>query len=172
MIAKNLQSNEYNPYYQNYINQAGSLTLKEGMQFNYERVLAFLELIPIEKFEYRYQEDKWTIKELLQHIIDTERIFAYRALCIAREDKSLFPGFDQDAYVMPSKANDRKFESILNEYKAVKQSTIGLFDSFTDKMLMQIGTASNSPISVRALGFIIIGHENHHCKIISERYFK
>lgn len=170
MTSKDLQKNEYNPYYQNYINQVNDLSLQEGMKSNFERIMIFLDSIPEDKYDYSYEEDKWTIKEMLQHIIDTERVFAYRALCIARNDNSLFPGFDQDAYVVSSKANQRKFESLLNEYKLVKHSTIALFDSFTDEMLLRIGTASSSSISVRALGFIIMGHENHHCKIISERY--
>ena len=170
MTTKDLQANEYNAYYQNYINNAEALSLKEGLKFNHDRVLTFLEDILEAKHNYSYEEGKWTLKELLLHLIDTERIFVYRALCIAREDKTLFPGFDQDTYVATSRANNRQFQSLMNEYTMVRKATISLFDSFTDEMLMQIGTASNSPISARALGFIIMGHENHHCKIISERY--
>lgn len=170
MTTKNLQSDEYNPFYQTYIDRADQLTLKEGLKHNSENVIAFFEHIPENKHEYSYQEGKWTIKEMLQHIIDTERIFTYRALCVAREDKTSFPGFDENAYVPPSMANNRTFESLMNEYKVVRSATITLFESFTEEMLLQVGIASNSPISVRALGFIIMGHENHHCGVLRERY--
>ncbi|MEZ4793626.1 MAG: DinB family protein [Gelidibacter sp.] len=170
MTSKDLRPTEYNPYYKTYLNQTKNLDLKTGLPSNHEQVLAFLKAIPKEKQEYRYAEGKWTIKEVLLHIIDTERIFAYRALRIARQDQTPLQGFDQDDYVAPSKANRRSFESLLNEYKAVRQATIALFDSFDDEMLVAIGTASNSPISVRALGFIIMGHENHHCEVVRERY--
>ncbi|MEZ4802649.1 MAG: DinB family protein [Gelidibacter sp.] len=170
MTAKDLQSNEYNPYYQTYINKTENLNLKDGLRHNFETVSSFLKILPADKLEYRYAEGKWTIKEVLLHLVDAERIFAYRALRIAREDQTPLPGFDQDIYVVPSKANDRSFESLINEYKTVRDATIALFDTFDQKMLTAIGTASNSPISVRALGFIIMGHENHHCEVIKERY--
>jgi hypothetical protein len=89
---------------------------------------------------------------------------------VAREDKTHFPGFDENAYVPPSMANNRTIASLMSEFRTVKMATIALFDSFTEAMLLQIGIASSSPISVRALGFIIMGHENHHCAIIRERY--
>ena len=113
---------------------------------------------------------KWTIKEIIQHIIDTERIFTYRALCIARKDKSLFPGYDQDDYAVNSEANNRSMISLMNEYKSVRLSSIILFESFSSEMLKRIGIASNSNLSPRAVAFITIGHENHHCEIIKERY--
>lgn len=170
MRAQDIRIDEYNPYYETYLRKTTNLTLKEGLHGNSERIISFLETIPKEKLEYRYAEGKWTIKEILLHIIDTERIFSYRALCIARQDKTSFPGFDQDTYVPPSKANERTLQSLLEEYKAVRHANIVLFDSFDNEMLMQTGTASNSAISVRAIGFILIGHENHHCDIIRERY--
>lgn len=170
MTSDNLGSGEYNPYYQTYVSKTKGITLKDGLHSNLATVVLFLNSIPKEKHEYCYAEGKWTIKELVQHIIDTERIFAYRALRIARQDKTPLPGFEQDDYVAHSKANIRSFESLLNEYKVVRQATIALFNNFDNEALLNIGTASNSPISVRALGFIIIGHENHHCQVIKERY--
>lgn len=170
MIAKDISSDEYNSYYQTYLSKTNDVQLNEGLRCNMEKVISFLESISKNKLVYRYAEGKWTIKEMVLHIIDTERIFAYRALRIARQDQTPLPGFDQDAYVPTSKANDRSLESLLDEYKTVRHATIALFDSFDDEMLMQVGTASNSPLSVRAAGFILIGHENHHCEIIRERY--
>ncbi len=171
MTVKELSKDEYNPFYQTYINKTTDFTLKLGLPANFEKVLYFLNCIPQEKHEYRYSPEKWTIKEVVQHMMDTERIFAYRALRIARQDKTPLPGFDQDEYVSPSKANKRTFESLLSEYKSIRYSTDTLFNSFDDEMLVARGTASNSPISVRALGFIIMGHENHHCEVMKERYF-
>ncbi|MEZ4855970.1 MAG: DinB family protein [Gelidibacter sp.] len=170
MIAKDLTVGEYNPYYQTYIDKANALAIPEGLSANSKSVVAFFESIPKDKLEYRYAEGKWTIKELLHHIIDTERIFAYRALRVARKDKTPLPGFDENEYVLPAKSNDRSIESLLNEYKAVRQATLALFETFTNEMLIEIGTASNSPISARAIGFIITGHENHHCEVVKERY--
>lgn len=170
MTANNVSINEYNPFYQTYINKAQNVDLKRGLRQSFETVIEFLNTMPEDKLEYRYADGKWTIKEVIQHIIDAERIFAYRALRIARQDQTPLPGFEENDYVPASFANDRSRAELLSDYKAVREATISLFDSFTDRMLLQIGTASNSPISVRALGFITIGHENHHCQVIKERY--
>lgn len=170
MTKDDLSKHEYNPYYQTYIEKAGALTLREGLQDNGDETIAFLESIPEDKLEYRYAEGKWTIKEIIQHLIDTERVFTYRALCIARKDKTLFPGYDQDEYVAASEANNRSMIDLMNEYKAVRLASIILFDSFSKAMLTRVGIASNSNLSPRAVAFITIGHENHHCEVIKERY--
>ncbi|OUS00931.1 damage-inducible protein DinB [Flavobacteriales bacterium 33_180_T64] len=170
MTKEDLRKEEYNPYYQTYIEKVGSVTLLNGLKDNGDKTIAFLESISEDKLEYRYEEGKWTIKEVIQHLIDTERVFAYRALCIARKDKALFPGFSQNEYAMHSGANNRSIYSLMNEYKAVRLASIILFDSFSEDMLLQIGIASNSNLSSRAIAFIIVGHENHHCEIIKERY--
>ena len=170
MTKDDLSKTEYNPYYDRYIEKSGSVSLKSGLKDNGDATIAFLESIPEGKLEYRYEEGKWTIKEIIQHIIDTERIFTYRALCIARGDKSLFPGYDQDEYAASCEANKRSMVSLMNEYKAVRLASIILFDSFSEDMLSRIGTASNSNLSPRAVAFITIGHENHHCEVIKERY--
>ncbi|MCK7591047.1 DinB family protein [Subsaxibacter sp. CAU 1640] len=170
MTSRHLKSNEYNPYYETYISKAKGLNLKDGFRSNLENVFTFFQSIDVDKHIYRYADGKWTIKEVILHMIDTERIFSYRALRIARHDQTSLPGFDQDLYVGPSKANIRSFESLLDEYRAVRLATITLFDNLDDEMLEQTGTASNSTISVRALGFIILGHEIHHCNILKERY--
>ncbi|MEH6536007.1 MAG: DinB family protein [Psychroserpens sp.] len=170
MTKEDLKKEEYNPYYQQYIEKAGDASIAEGLKGNGDATIAFLESIPEEKLEYRYAEGKWTIKEVIQHIIDTERVFTYRALCIARKDKTLFPGYDQDEYAGNSEANNRSRYSLMNEYKAVRLASIILFDSFSEDMLVRIGSASNSNLSPRAVAFITIGHENHHCEIVKERY--
>src|SRR5690606_20257642 len=170
MTAKDLTIHEYNPFYQTYINKAQNVELKQGLRESFAYVFEFLNAIPEHKLEFRYAENKWTIKEVIQHVIDAERIFSYRALRIARQDQTPLPGFEENNYVPASFANNRSRAELLADYKVVRQATVSLFDSFTNDMLLQMGTASNSPISVRALGFITIGHENHHCQIIKERY--
>ncbi|MFT5243480.1 MAG: DNA-dependent RNA polymerase auxiliary subunit epsilon [Psychroserpens sp.] len=170
MTKEGLSVNEYNSYYEQYIKKAGDVTVTEGLKDNGDVTIAFLESISEEKLEFRYEEGKWTVKEIIQHLIDTERVFAYRALCIAREDKTLFPGYDQDEYAVSSQANNRSMYDLMNEYKAVRLASIILFESFSTEMLKRIGIASNSNLSPRAVAFITIGHENHHCEIIRERY--
>lgn len=170
MTKDNLKAGEFNPYYGTYIDKTAGLDLRNGLKVGGERSINFLKSISNEKLEYRYAEGKWTIKEIIQHLIDSERVFAYRALRIAREDKTPLPGFEQDDYVAPSKANKRSLDQLMNEYAAVRHATVALFDSFSNEMLMRLGTASNSTVSVRAIGFIIMGHEIHHCDVIKERY--
>lgn len=161
---------EYHEYYQSYIDNSGELELLIGLENNGAKVVEFLEQIDLNRHLYRYSEGKWTIKEIVQHIIDTERVFAYRALCISRKDATPLPGFEQDDYVVNSNANTKSMADLIDEYKKVRASTLSLFKSFTEEMFSFAGNANNSTISVRAIGFIILGHENHHCQIISDRY--
>lgn len=170
MTKDDIKEGEFNPYYGTYIKKTTGLTLREGLKHSGDKTIAFLQSIPKDKLEYSYAEGKWTVKEVIQHIMDTERIFAYRALRIARQDQTPLPGFDQDNYIKPSQANKRSIEDIINEFKAIKMATVALFDSFSDEMLLSKGIASNSSVSVRAIGFIIMGHEIHHCEVIKERY--
>jgi len=171
MTIQDLQADELNSYYNTYISKAGTQTLLEGLKDSGQKTYDFLNSISEEKFDYAYAEDKWTIKELVQHIIDTERVFAYRALRIARQDKTPLVGFEQNDFALNSDANRRTKEDLLSEYKIVRNSTVALFNSFTNKMLLSKGIASDSPLSVRAAGFITIGHEIQHCNIIKELYF-
>jgi uncharacterized damage-inducible protein DinB len=170
MISEQLNSKEYNPYYETYINKAPDKDVVEGLEYNFKSVVSFYDSIPVEKHDYAYAEGKWTIKDILIHTIDTERIFAYRALRIARQDKTPLAGYEQDDYVPSANTSSRSFESLLNEYKAVRQATLALYKSFDATALQQIGEASGFPFSVRALGYIISGHENHHNQVIKERY--
>ena len=165
-----LNSDEYNPYYQPFISKAAEGSISEALTNNCKTVLEFYNNIPQEKLDYAYAEGKWTIKDMLIHLIDTERVFSYRAMRIARQDKTEMVGFEQDDYVMAAQTNTRSIEDLLNEYKAVRQATIALYKSFSEEELKSIGTASGSPISVRAIGCIITGHENHHNTMIKDRY--
>lgn len=137
---------------------------------NGRELARLIRSLPEEKYSYRYAEGKWSLKEVLVHIIDTERNFNYRAMRFARNDKTPLPAFDQDAYVAESNAEERTMEDILGEYEAVKGATLALFRSFTDDMFYRNGTASGHNVTVRALAYMIAGHELHHIKIIKERY--
>ena len=166
-----LNTNEYDAYYQTYVSKVDTdLSGVESLKRNLEVVVSLYSNIPKEKHNFAYAEGKWTVKDVLLHVIDTERIFAYRALRIARSDKTPLPGFEQDTYVSNGEAKNRTLVSLIGEYKSVRQATITLFSSFDSNALLRIGKASGSPISVRALGFIIVGHDNHHAQIIKERY--
>jgi len=162
---------EYNSYYQPYLDAIDNdMVIVEGLQQNLELVFSVFSNIPEEKHNYAYAKGKWSIKDVLLHIIDTERVFAYRALRIARCDKTSLAGFEQDDYVVSANAENRSMDSLLSEYRAVRQATMVLFSSFDNETLILIGEASGFPVSVRAIGYIIAGHEKHHLKIIKERY--
>lgn len=169
---KNLHPSEFAEYYVQYINNVQCLDIVEALENNLDEVIDLVQdEIPEEKYKYRYQPKKWSIQEIIQHLIDAERIFAYRALRIARFDQTPLAGFEEDDYVKVCNADHRSMEDLLQEFVLVRKSTIKLFESFTEEMLLHKGTASNNPISVRAIGYIIPGHCIHHQNVIKERYF-
>jgi uncharacterized damage-inducible protein DinB len=171
MKLSHLQSTEYTSYYGNYISQVSKeYTLVEELEISLHRFIKFVQDIPMDKFDYRYAEGKWAIKDIIQHIIDVERIFAYRALRFARNDKTELPGFEENDYVNEAYGNNRSIMELLTELSAVRYATLLLYKSFNGEQLLRIGIASKNPISVGAIGFIIIGHQNHHQKIFEERY--
>ncbi|WP_299437099.1 DinB family protein [uncultured Aquimarina sp.] len=165
-----LTPEEYNPYYGTYIDKAESTTIVDALQLGKQSFINFVNSISNEKLTYAYAEEKWTVAEVLQHIIDTERIFSYRALRFARNDKSSLMGFDQDEYVPNSNANNYSKQELIEDFEATRNSSIALFKRFTEDMLTQIGEASGSPMSTRAAGYILSGHQKHHLDIIKERY--
>lgn len=161
---------EYGNFYQTYINYTNVNNYKDlDEQYNQQIIKSWC-YIPIESINYKYAPEKWTIKQMFQHVIDTERIFAYRALAVSRKELTPLAGFDENEYARNATAENRNWKDMLDEWKVVRQSTNLLFNSFTDEQMQNMGTASNSPISVNALGFIIFGHALHHIKILKERY--
>ncbi|MCX7549491.1 DinB family protein [Xanthomarina sp. F2636L] len=170
MYVTDLSETEYALFYSNYIKLAGEEDLISGLSTSFRDALLFFKSIPEHKLDYRYQEGKWTIKDILQHLIDSERIFAYRALRFSRQDQTSLPGFEENDYVVHANANHRDWEDLLKEYQSVRETTLCLFKSMSREMLMLNGVASNSNVSVRAIGFMTIGHEKHHCQVIKSRY--
>ena len=160
----------YKNYFDNYTSLVSEKNVINAFT-NQEKVLNdFLDSVSEEKSTYAYAEGKWTLKEMLQHMIDSERIFSYRALAIARKDTATLPGFDENLYADNSNANRRTWAELVNEIKIVRNSNSILFESFTEEMLQNTGNFSSSNGSANTLGFIIIGHVYHHIKIAKERY--
>lgn len=162
---------EYAPYTIMYIGLLpdDGLILKH-LEDNLLATTNFIRALPDLKLTYRYAPGKWTIKELLAHIVDDERIYAYRALRFARNDETELPGFDQEAYAVESGANERTLDDILEEFDVVRRATIALFNSFEERVLKRSGLANGNVMSVRAAAYHIAGHELHHVNIIKERY--
>lgn len=164
---------EYDPYTIMYI----TLLPDDGMilrhlKENAESTMRLLLSLTDEQLRYRYAPDKWTIKDIILHIADDERIFCYRALRFARNDATALPGFDQDPYVVHSRANERSIQSLVEEFATVRTATVSLFSHLPDDAWMRRGTANNHTVSVRALAYHIAGHELHHVNIIKEKYLR
>ncbi|WP_457617415.1 DinB family protein [Lutibacter sp.] len=170
MNVSQLNNNEYASFYEGYIKMLNNIELLEALNSSFKDILKIADGISEEKSNYQYAKDKWTLKELFQHLIDTERIMCYRALRFSRNDKTQINGFDEDWYVKNADCNHRNFKTIVEELSLVRKSSILMFQSFTNEMLTRTGNANGDTISVRALGFIISGHLMHHTKIIKERY--
>ncbi len=159
-------------FYQTYIKTVGDERLIEILNSNQENTQKLLFDVTEEEGNYRYAEGKWTLKEVVSHLIDVERIMSYRALRIARKDTTELPGFNENDYVVHAQAEKRRMADLSREFAMVRRATIELFRSFDAETMLLVGTANNLPMSVLLLGFIIGGHENHHIAIIKERYLK
>jgi hypothetical protein len=170
MLVSDLGSSEYHSYYQPYISTLGNVELLSELKEGKTDFSAFIDTIPNSKKDVRYQEGKWTVAEVIQHLVDAERVFQYRALRFSRGDKTSLPGFNQDDYVPSSRTKDKTLSAIKNEFLSVRESSISLFSSLNNTELKRIGIASDAEMSVRALGFIICGHQKHHKKILQNRY--
>lgn len=170
MTTSQLQTSEYHAYYQTYIDKLPNEDLISILKDQKNEFILFLKSLKEEDLKHSYAEGKWTVAQSLQHIIDTERIFQYRALTIAREDLTPLPGFDQDAYVPVSKAERRNLNSFISEFESVRDAGISLFESFEDGMYCKIGEASKSQLSPRAAGFISAGHQKHHLVLFKSHY--
>lgn len=161
---------EYVPEYGKYVSlvPGGDIVAVLGDQIG--ETLALLRSIPEERAGFRYEPDKWSIKELVGHLIDSERIFSYRALRFARDDKTALPGYEQDDYVRNGSFDDQKLEDLAAEFASVRQATVLLFKHLNDEAWARRGSANESEVSVRALVYIIAGHELHHRGVLRDRY--
>ena len=157
-------------FYHNYIKLADTDELIPAMKEQAVGFRKFLDAIPDTSTDHRYAEGKWSIKELLQHCIDAERIFAYRALRFARKDPTFLPGFDENTFAANAKAGKRDWNNLVEEFKSVRMSSEYLFTSFDNDQLDAAGTSNNNSIYVLAIGFIVVGHSLHHVEVLKERY--
>ncbi len=164
------QEGDYNSFYQGYIDRVIHLDVMAALAFAHEKTLNTLESIPEEKGSFRYAEGKWSIKEVIGHIIDCERIMAYRALRFARADTTPLEGFDENLYAPNSNVDPFKVKELVDHLKILRVSTVDLFMTFSDEMLNRKGLANESSCTVLALGYIIGGHALHHCNVLTERY--
>lgn len=166
-----LRPQEYPVFYKPYIAVLEeNVSLLDLLEQSLERFEQILYEVSEEKQEFRYDTGKWTIKELVQHMIDAERVFVYRSLRYSRQDQRDLPGFDENKYVSNYDINKRSYHTLLDEFCLIRRATILMFKDFDKSYLDMIGTSENNSISVRALGFICSGHIMHHLNIIEERY--
>jgi len=171
MTKSEIQQEEYNEYYTGYLNLIDDNTeLIDGYYQDKKIMEDLINSIPEDKLNYRYQLEKWSVSEVFQHLIDTERIFMYRCFRIARNDKTELAGFDQDDYIIPSEANSKTKKQLLKEFTANRNYSISLLKSLSEKNLGFVGNANGGAVSARAAAFIVLGHDMHHTNIIKERY--
>jgi len=157
-------------FYHGYISKVKENDLISALRNSTSELFSLLKAIPKEKHDYRYAEGKWTIKEVVQHMLDGERVFTYRALRFARKDDTALPGFDENLFAQTAKADKRNWNDMVEEFTALRKSTEAMFASFDNEQLEQTGIASENSIYVLGIGFIVAGHVNHHCQIVKERY--
>src|SRR5215218_349168 len=161
---------EYPSFYHGYIAAVPEGDVVELLRAGGRELLEAIERVPEERGGHRYGPDKWTIREVIGHLIDAERIFTYRALRIARGDQTLLPGFDENEFVKAAGSERRTLADLARELAAVRESTVLLFESFPDEVWARTGNANGKPMSVRALAYVVAGHPMHHLRILRERY--
>ena len=171
-MRNQLNQNEYAPYYQPYVELVQDGDLITILSEQMEEMVAFLKDITDLQAEYRYGEGKWSLKEVIGHVIDAERIMAYRLLSIARGESQNLPGFNEEDYVQRAAFTKQSVDELLQHFSIVRQSTVVLLKSLGDEDWLRRGSANNYEVTVRALAVIIAGHELHHRHIINERYMK
>ena len=164
------QAGEYGSAYERYIDNVPEDDVVGALDAQARETAVLLGGLSEEQASYRYAPDKWSIKQLVGHVIDGERIFAYRALAFARGETQALPGFDQDPYVANGGADERTISDLAEELATVRRANVMMFRSFSEEAWQRTGTASDNPISVRAIAYGILGHERHHVAILREKY--
>jgi hypothetical protein len=161
---------EYAPYFGRYISLVPDGEIVDILRRQTGEYMAIYRGISEEKAASRYAPDKWSIKQVLGHLSDAERIFAYRGLAASRSERKPLPGFEQDDYVAAGAFDARSWRDLVDEFAAVRAASISLYGGMSDEMLTRLGHANNADVSARACGFMIAGHERHHIKLLQERY--
>lgn len=161
---------DFQKYIQRYLDYIPSVNWLEELRRSGEKTVAVYSELSDEQSHFAYDEGKWTLKELLLHLSDTERVFQYRILAFARGDQNELPGFDEESYAKNSFANTRSLQSLLEEYRLIRKSSQILLDTLDPTVVNNTGTANDNRISVETIGKLIVGHNIHHLNIIAERY--
>lgn len=165
------QVGEYKPYFQRYLDLLGQGDFDHLLSENTKYCLDFFKQIPAEKHSYRYAPEKWDIKQVFLHIIDTERVFAYRALvCLRGDNKTPLHYMDEDLYVANANTDILNMDNLIRQFEVVRSNTQFLFENITESQSKFVGNVDSHPTTARALGYILIGHVIHHLQIIKERY--
>jgi hypothetical protein len=170
MLKRRPLASEFEGFYETYINYIDSIDICGFLSNQYNEHVSFYQELTEEQWMYRYAEGKWSIKDVLNHIIDTERVFSYRAMRISRNDMTELPGFDQDVFVENAGADERSSESLITEYVQVRQASIALFSNMSDEACAILGKASGFIFTPIGGSYMIAGHDHHHMKILQERY--
>ncbi len=169
---KHPQKDEYAAYYHTYVDKVPDGDIIKILQKQSGQIIKLLKNVSKKKSLFRYSPEKWSVREIIGHIIDTERVLSYRALRFARNDQNDLPGFDENAYVRQSNYNDIKLGDLVEEFCAIRKSNVMMFKNFSDEVSLRKGRANSNPFTVRAMAYIIAGHCNHHLEIIKGRYLK
>ena len=161
---------EYAAYFQNYVGQVNETDIMAVLRSEIDDLDVLLNRIPAEKETYAYAEGKWTIRQVIGHLIDGERVFGYRAFCIARGEKQNLPGFEQDDYLQTAPYNNIELEDLLSEIRLVRLSNIAMFRTLDEEGWNRVGIANGNEVTVRAIAFIMAGHLRHHMNVLKDRY--
>jgi hypothetical protein len=171
-MIKRPEKDEFAPYYLPYVNSVPEGDIISILTKQMEDTKLLLKDVTEEQGKFRYAPGKWSIKEVIGHMTDTERIMAYRLMCTARGETVSLPGFDESQYVANASFNDQTFEQLLEHFSIVRESTLVLMKSLSDDAWLRKGLANNTDVTVRGIAYIIAGHALHHCRIIKERYLE
>jgi uncharacterized damage-inducible protein DinB len=170
MSATAPAASEYAPYFEKYVSLVPAGDVVETLERQAAETLALLRGLDEERAGSRYEPGKWSIKQIVGHLADAERVFAYRALCFARGDRTPLPGFEQDDYVRGANFDARPITDLADEFEAVRRATVALFRQLDDESWRRTGTANDNPFTVRAIAHIIAGHELHHLGVLKTKY--
>ena len=167
---KRPNESEYAPYYQGYVSKVSEEDILPVLRSQLDAVDVLLNRVSPDRETYAYADGKWSIREVVGHLIDSERVFGYRVLCIARGEQRNLPGFDEKEYMLSAPYNRIDLEDLLSELRLVRLSNIALFRNLDEEAWMRVGTANDNQVSVRALAFIMAGHLRHHMEVLKDRY--
>jgi len=166
------ESSEFPAYYAPYIARVPAGDLLAVLQRQGKDFTALVRAVPEGRASFRYEPGKWSVKQVVGHVCDAERIFTYRALCFSRDERAPLPGFDENTYAPASGADLRPIAELAAEFEAIRGATLALFGGMSESMLTNRGIANGNPLTVRAIAYIVAGHAFHHAAVLNERYLK